>query len=135
MKEKKYNYLITHGGRNPNKTFDKMLELDKTIRQKDKFPILYITNEQTAVIISVEEYKRLKSQPTKEEVIKALELEMGDTTTFRYDEKTKDFMGSCIYDKEEIKLSNFNLRDFRPNVLIIIGRFYEVKNNEKRPKE
>ena len=60
MEDKKYNYLITHSGRNPSKTFDKMLELDTVIRQKDKFPILYITNEQTAVIISVEEYKELK---------------------------------------------------------------------------
>ena len=122
---------IEISGLRSGKRMAQLLEFDENIR-KGNFPILVLVKPQEAVVISLEEYKSLKSQPTKEEVIKALELEMGDTTTFRYDEKTKDFMGSCIYNKEEIKLSNFNLREFRPNVLIIIGRFYEVKNNERK---
>ena len=60
MEEKKYNEIIDVGYRfNVSKTIQALDKVDLAIRQK-RFPILYITKEQPAVIISVEEYKRLK---------------------------------------------------------------------------
>ena len=61
MNEKDYNEIINAGSfRRIGKTMEALQKVDIAIRNGDKFPILYVTKEQTAVIISLEEYKRLK---------------------------------------------------------------------------
>lgn len=60
ISEEKYNEIINTGYRfEIRKTIQALDKVDMAIREK-RFPILYVTKEQTAVIISVEEYKRLK---------------------------------------------------------------------------
>ena len=50
---------IILSGRKNGKSFARLLELDDNIR-KGNFPILILRKPQEAVIISLEEYKRLK---------------------------------------------------------------------------